>query len=900
VYLTGGPQNHNNPGLVPNGLYYFQVTDPSGAVLLSTDPISCRQVQVTGGRIVAAAGSCPHAIGTPNSANGNTPVQLIPFDDTPNPGGEYKAWITPVAAYDSDNCVRNDSHHGTGDFGFCDSESKTDNFKVKKAGAAFVTVCKFNDLDGNGTQDEGEPLIAHWPITATGVDHGPVDTQTDDNGCVSFAVSGFNSGHTTQDVTLTEGTFGPDWEQTAPPLGTCGTNCSVSGDSLHRVINLTLSDGNNVTAPYFGNHDRFCETEECNPGSLVVTKDAHPRLTRTYKWDIEKDVNKTEIHTSGSSATFDYTVSVTHDSGTDSDWMVNGTIRLANPGGSAITNVTVTDAVNNGGVCVLTSGGPSNDGVGVDIPAGSHVDVTYSCTYASAPGPVAGTNTASNSFDSHTGTAAFDFSAATPQVVNGSVSVTDSLEGSLGTVSYTDASPTEYTYSRTFDGVAGKCKSYDNTATITETEQSSSRTVTVCRGADLIVSKTASPSFTRTYNWSIEKLVDKTKVEQAGGSATFNYTVNAKETGYTDSGWQVNGKITVTNLNDWEDIVADVSDAISNDGSCTVTGGTGVTVLRSSSVELPYSCTYASAPSPAAFTNTGTAGWDGSAASTPSSSASGTKDSAFGSPTTLVNKTIKVTDTFNSVTTTLGYLIATDATPYTSQSYTYSHTVTNTTGGACRTYTNTAIITQTGQSASQSVTICNTATGALTMGFWQNKNGQGIITGQAATGVCPSGTWLRQYAPFQDLSATATCAQVGTYVTNIIKAANASGAAMNAMLKAQMLATALDVYFSDLALGTNKIGAAAPIGGVKIDLTQICKMTDSTAGAGTCSGVSSNASSVFGGATSLTVSQLLTYAATQSNAGGSVWYGQVKATQELAKNTFDAINNQVALIAIAP
>src|SRR5206468_12621024 len=61
--------------------------------------------------------------------------------------------------------------------------------------------------------------------------------------------------------------------------------------------------------------------------------------------------------------------------------------------------------------------------------------------------------------------------------------------------------------------------------------------------------------------------------------------------------------------------------------------------------------------------------------------------------------------------------------------------------------------------------------------------------------------FLRGYAPFQDLSATANCTAVASYVTTIIKAANASGATMNAMLKAQMLATALDVYFSDPALG---------------------------------------------------------------------------------------------------
>lgn len=175
------------------------------------------------------------------------------------------------------------------------------------------------------------------------------------------------------------------------------------------------------------------------------------------------------------------------------------------------------------------------------------------------------------------------------------------------------------------------------------------------------------------------------------------------------------------------------------------------------------------------------------------------------------------------------------------------------------------------------------------MGFWQNKNGQAIVKGGAATGnVCNSGTWLRQYLPFQDLSPTANCNQVATYVTNVIKAANSSGASMNAMLKAQMLATALDVYFSDPALGGNKINAPAPIGGVLVDLTKICKAPNG----GVCSSGYQNTSSAFGGASSLTVAQLLSYASGQSNAGGSVWYGNVKATQELAKNTFDAINNQ--------
>ena len=58
---------------------------------------------------------------------------------------------------------------------------------------------------------------------------------------------------------------------------------------------------------------------------------------------------------------------------------------------------------------------------------------------------------------------------------------------------------------------------------------------------------------------------------------------------------------------------------------------------------------------------------------------------------------------------------------------------------------------------------------------------------------------------FKDLSATATCTQVATYVYNVVKAANASGTAMNAMLKAQMLATALD--------GIAKHDRLSPVGG---------------------------------------------------------------------------------------
>jgi hypothetical protein len=167
----------------------------------------------------------------------------------------------------------------------------------------------------------------------------------------------------------------------------------------------------------------------------------------------------------------------------------------------------------------------------------------------------------------------------------------------------------------------------------------------------------------------------------------------------------------------------------------------------------------------------------------------------------------------------------------------------------------------------------NPLTGALTIGFWQNKNGQAIIAGANQAQLL---SFLKSYAPFADASAPLT-----TYATTIIKAASASGTSMNPMLKAQMLATAFNVYFSSAVLGGNKINARAPVGGVTIDLTRIPPI--------------GNTSAAFGGATRLTVSQILAYAAGKSNAGGSMWYGNVKTTQELAKDVFDAINNEWAI-----
>jgi hypothetical protein len=421
------------------------------------------------------------------------------------------------------------------------------------------------------------------------------------------------------------------------------------------------------------------------------------------------------------------------------------------------------------------------------------------------------------------------------------------------------------------------------------------------QGDALSITKSASGSYDNTYAWTIDKSVDKTRVEQIGGTATFHYTVEVSHDGGTIGNVKVTGSIAVfnTNIDDQQAVVPvaidSVTDSLSDGTTCTVTGG-GAQSLTKLETDFDYSCDLSALPS-GQLDNTATVTWSAQDLSNGSHLIAGAPTFTFEDVQFTgndVDECIDVTDTYAG---DLGNVCVGDTNP---KDLTYSRTV-NVPAHGCVDYDNTATFTANDTGAtdddSQTVTVCGpAATGALTMGFWQNKNGQGIISGQAKTGTCGSATYLRTFAPFQDLSSTATCAQTATYVYNVIKAATCTSSTKtcNSMLKAQMLATALDVYFSDPALGGNKIKAPAPIGGISIDLTKICSMIDGSGGSGSCSGSFSNVSAQFGGATCLTVSGMLTYAASQSNIGGTTWYGQVKASQVNTKNAFDAVNNQVA------
>ena len=79
----------------------------------------------------------------------------------------------------------------------------------------------------------------------------------------------------------------------------------------------------------------------------------------------------------------------------------------------------------------------------------------------------------------------------------------------------------------------------------------------------LSVEKSVDASFTRTWDWTIEKTADPTELHLFDGdSGEIEYSVEATKSGPTDSDFLVSGTITISNPNDVAVTVTDVSDSV--------------------------------------------------------------------------------------------------------------------------------------------------------------------------------------------------------------------------------------------------------------------------------------------------------------------------------------------------
>ena len=158
VYIDGGPSHPGSAGL-PDGSYCVQVTDPSGQTVLGkSDPAA---VTVVGGEFV----QCYQL--TSILKTGSSGFTVPGYDDTPNPGGEYKVWVSTDCNFDNNN-------------------SKTDNFQVRNTNPTptptpsatptatptptpcpkgWACFTSFYDANANGIEDNGEVEIAGWQFS---------------------------------------------------------------------------------------------------------------------------------------------------------------------------------------------------------------------------------------------------------------------------------------------------------------------------------------------------------------------------------------------------------------------------------------------------------------------------------------------------------------------------------------------------------------------------------------------------------------------------------------------------------------------------------------------------------------------------------------------------------------
>jgi hypothetical protein len=133
VTCTGSP--------LADGDYYFQITDPAGTVLLSSDLLEDRRVRVTGGLLAQYLGT--KHLASRKGPCGSLYLRLLPFLPTPYPIHEYKVWLTRVQDYDP---------LLTNLFGFDPALSKSDNFRVLPGlpAQSILRGHKYYDYDHNG------------------------------------------------------------------------------------------------------------------------------------------------------------------------------------------------------------------------------------------------------------------------------------------------------------------------------------------------------------------------------------------------------------------------------------------------------------------------------------------------------------------------------------------------------------------------------------------------------------------------------------------------------------------------------------------------------------------------------------------------------------------------------
>ena len=657
VYLNGGPVGGG--GGLPDGEYYVRVLAPNGT-LLGTSIGSSDETPavVVGGSFVTCYQLWNILIKASDGTQG--------YDDTTNPGGEYKVEVSSVSD-------------------FASSQTKSDNFKVrpldpleisKTVDASFTRTWEWMvEKSADPTElhlFDGDSGEIEYSIEAT--KSGPTDsgflvsgtiTITNPNNVdvsvtnVSDSVDGVAASITTVacqgafdvpandsvecDYEASIGLDGSESENTATvtaedsalsgevtvgfsyditevddSVSVADTNSEFGGpinistttsfnpytvqfdcaslsddDYVNGVASYVHDNTASVTGQQ-GELDSSTESITVYCYRLDVSKTVETSYDRRFEWTIEKSADPTTHNLIvGESGTSEYTIDVTKSSPIDENHAVEGTISIVNPNPNRAATLTqVLDVVSPGlaaNVNCLT----------LTVPAGNGIDCTYSLDL---PNGDERTNTATatlqnvaideNGVETNTGTT--DFNSDAEDVIFGdpdtvtldSINVTDSYEPAPDPWFFDDDG--SVTYEREFfctaddlNGQVSVTLEFPNTATIVETNQSDDALVVVncSEQPPLVVSKTVDPAFDRTWDWDIEKSVDPDEhdlLDDEVGEST--YTIQVTKSGPIDSNWQISGTITILNPAEVEATITGVTDVVSQgalgDTNATIVGCT--------------------------------------------------------------------------------------------------------------------------------------------------------------------------------------------------------------------------------------------------------------------------------------------------------------------------------------
>lgn len=170
-----------------------------------------------------------------------------------------------------------------------------------------------------------------------------------------------------------------------------------------------------------------------------------------------------------------------------------------------------------------------------------------------------------------------------------------------------------------------------------------------CYHYELTVSKTATGTYTRSYDWDISKeCLGGSSINLAvGATANYPFKWTATNTGYSDSDIKVVGTITIENNTPFSTTVTSIADVLSDGTGASVSGCPTPFVLAAGASK---DCSYEASPDDVS------AGVNTVTVTTNSSVVLGdeaTANYAFGSPTTEIDKCITVTDNCQAGSTTV-------------------------------------------------------------------------------------------------------------------------------------------------------------------------------------------------------------------------------------------------------